>query len=188
MDPSSSCFAAEPVFPPGPSINPAFADAHHYPGPHGDHPASPRKRRLATLLWGFSGGTILSAVGFIALALFEQYNDSINELQRDLKHFNEVSADHVKKEDLRHRMSHVMDALKALQAMDVNLTKELHGTHLAATVRDARLVQLEQEVKRIDDERRDLVKELQRLRERLAMVEGRQAAMSPGVPLKKGDD
>jgi hypothetical protein len=85
-------------------------------------------------------------------------------------------------------MSHVMDALKALQATDVNITKELHGTHLAATVRDARLVQLEQQLKRIEEVEHELVKELQGLRERLAMVEGRQAAISLALPGKKGDE
>jgi hypothetical protein len=185
---ASYCLGAEPVVvDAGSPGNPASHDPHHSPGRQGEHVA-PRSRRLSTLLWGISGGTILSAVGFVALALFEQYNDSINELQRDLKHFNEVSADHVKKEDLRHRMSNVMEALKVLHATDANLTKELHGANLAATARDARLIQLEQEMKRMEDERRDLVKELQRLRERLAMVEGRQAAISSTLPSKKAEE
>src|SRR5438034_502428 len=63
------------------------------------HAARGGKGRLA-FLWGVSG-SVLSAVGFIGLTLFGQYNDSLNELRRDLKHFNETAADLVKKESLQ---------------------------------------------------------------------------------------
>ncbi len=47
-------------------------------GPHAEHGPRRHKGWLA-LLWGVSG-TVLSALGFIAYALFEQYNAGVSEL------------------------------------------------------------------------------------------------------------
>ena len=67
------------------------------------------------LFWSMSG-TILSAVGFIALALFEQYNGMLAELRGDLKHFNEISSEFVKKDSLQRLRDHIRESLKDLQA------------------------------------------------------------------------
>jgi hypothetical protein len=129
--------------------------------PHGSPPPSmPRGRRRTALLWSI-GGTVFSAVGFILLALFEQYNDSLSELRHDLKHFNESSADLVKKEHMHSFMSHIKNCYKELQ--EAKASRKL----------------LERELKASESDRRDLTHELQQLRERLASVEGRQA----GTPL-----
>jgi hypothetical protein len=110
-------------------------------------------------------------VGFIALALFEQYNDSLNELRNDLKHFHLTCSDLVKKEELRNRMHSTWTCLRDLQA-----------GKLATAQRETRIVQMERQMKAVEEERKELVRELQRLRERLASVEGRQAATPIVVP------
>lgn len=107
----------------------------------------------------------LSAVGFVALALFEQYNSGLTELRGDLKHFNEVSADLVKKESLRRCYDLVKDC-----------KEELHAAHAAKT-------EMDREAARYQKDRDELVRELQRLRERLAAVEGRQSATPIIVPV-----
>jgi hypothetical protein len=145
------------------SANPACCPPRH---------ASSKSKTRATLFWGISGGTVLSVIGFIALALFEQYNDSLNELRGDLKHFNTSCADLVKKEDLRNRMNSVKTHIKELEAANV-----------VNPVRDARLAHMEQQIKAFEDERKQLGQEIQRLRERLAAVEGRQAAAPVIVPI-----
>jgi hypothetical protein len=132
-------------------------------GPHLevlDHPRSTPARPAgrSALFWGISGGTILSIVGFIAMLLFEQYNDSQTELRNDLKHFNEIAADLVKKDRLRHCIEHLKESFKELQEAK------------AARVR------MEQELQASESERKELARELQRLHERVASVEGRQAA------------
>jgi hypothetical protein len=119
--------------------------------------APPRKKGQLAFLWGISG-TVLSAVGFLAVTLFEQYNESVTELQRDLKHFNEVSADLVKKESMQRCREQIKECLKEMQA--------------SAVLR----AQLERDLQTSEQERKELAMELQRLRERVAAVEGRQAA------------
>jgi hypothetical protein len=140
------------------------------PQPHLAYPpeglaveAHATKRKGRAFLWGLSG-TVLSAVGFIGLTLFEQYNHSLNELQRDLKHFNEASADLVKKESLHRCYDHLKESFKELQASNVTRTH------------------LERELEASQRDRHELTRELQLLRERLAAVEGRQAATAVILP------
>ena len=113
-----------------------------------------KKRRL---LWGL-GGTILSGLGFVGLALFEQYNGVLSELRADLKHFNETSSEYVKKDSFQRFRDHIRDSMK-----------ELHGADVAK-------VRLEQELKLSEKAREELAQELHQMRERLAYLEGRQTA------------
>ncbi len=128
----------------------AEGHSHHGHGPgHG-------KGRLA-MLWGISG-TVVSAMGFVGLSLFDQYNHSLTELQRDIKHFHEVSGNLVKKESLQRCYERLGDCIKELQASAATRT------------------QLEKELETAQKDRRELERDLQHVRERLANVEGRQAA------------
>jgi hypothetical protein len=129
----------------------------------GGSPAPARKGNRTALLWGISG-TVVSAVGWIALMLFEQYNASLTELRTDLKHFNEARAELVNKETFRKVVEHLKDSTRELQA--------------AASARES----LSQELKASEKSRRILARELQKMRERLASVEGRQAATAVLLP------
>src|SRR5438128_87576 len=81
------------------------------------HPASPKPRSNRPLLWGL-GGTLLSGLGFVGLALFEQYNGMLSELRADLKHFNETSSEYVKKDSLQRIREHFRDCMKELHEID----------------------------------------------------------------------
>jgi methyl-accepting chemotaxis protein len=72
-----------------------------------------------------------------------------------------------------------------LQTMSASI-KELDAPLAAAAALKERSALLEQQVKTGDDERKDLTKELQQLRERLAVLEGRQAATA--TPARTGKD
>jgi hypothetical protein len=170
-DASTTYTSQSPQFDQQPQAAP-FSYCPHC-GPAGA--ATPRKEKRLSLWWGISGGTILSAVGFVALALFEQYNDGLTELRNDLKHFNESSGDLVKKEEWRNRMTIIKSAFKDLQA-----------ANLAGVAREARVGQVEQQLKAYAEERKEMACEMQRLRERLATVEGRQAAAPIVVPVMPG--
>jgi hypothetical protein len=123
---------------------------------------SPKKRGRGPLLWGM-GGTLLSAFGFIGLALFEQYNGMLTELRYDLKHFNETSAEFVKKENLQR----LRDQLKVR-------FKEIEESSAARK-------EIELELRASEKAREEMTRELQRMRERLAFLEGRQT-VSPSMP------
>jgi hypothetical protein len=141
-------------------------------GPLAQHPSSavssPKRSRRAAILWGI-GSTVLSGLGLIAFALFEQYNGMLTELRNDLKHFNETSSEYVK----RDRFTKVIDMLK-------EQSKELQAGNFARA-------QLEQELRANEKAREETAHELQRMRERLAFVEGRQTA-STSLTSPLGDE
>jgi hypothetical protein len=155
--------------PPGTSL------AGSVPALHGGSAAArPKGWRRIALFWSVSGGTVLSVLGFVAMILFQQYSDSLAELRNDLKHFNETSAEFSRKESVRNRFATVQGHIKELQA----------ATQTNA-VRDARMVQLEQELKTMLEEHKEMSREIQRLRERLATVEGRQSASRASLPVNR---
>jgi septal ring factor EnvC (AmiA/AmiB activator) len=106
------------------------------------------------------GGTVLSALGFIALALFEQYNGMISELRGDLKHFNETSSEYVKRDSFQRLRDQTKEHFKELQ--DATATR----------------AQLEHELIASEKAREEIAHELHQIRERLAFVEGQQAPAS----------
>jgi hypothetical protein len=167
MDPNGViCKNVETVVSHVPQAPPSSAGAPVAPAKSAGLQIGPllRGRRRTALIVSI-GGAVFSAIGFIGLALFEQYNDSLAELRHDLKHFNENSGDLVKKESLRR----YRDQLKKC----------------SQEVREAREAQLLMNSERTASEaaRKEAARELQLIRERLAAVEGRQAATAIPVPM-----
>src|SRR4051812_2666782 len=160
MDPSLLvCRTGEAVHScPGPSPHLADSTLMQHVGLAG-HPVAGKKNRSA-MLWG-TGSALLSGLGFVALALFEQYNGMVCEMRTDLKHFNETQSNFVKREHF--------DKLKD------KLRENFREYQEARTARG----QLDQELRVSEKARADMAQELQRLRERLAYLEGRQIAVTP---------
>jgi len=96
---------------------------------------------------------------------FEQYKSSLSELRADLKRFNEISGELVKKDSMRKCIDHLIECKQELQA--VRLSKENLAQELAAVHKD----------------REEMRHEVQHLRERLASLEGRQSATPIIVPV-----
>jgi hypothetical protein len=107
-----------------------------------------------SLFWRVFGGTILSIVALVGITIYNNLSTSISELRSELSRVNEARAELVKKEEFNARTQNVWDRVQSLQDLKVMVT-----------AREAQL-------KVADDERRDLAKQLQDLRERLAKVEG----------------
>lgn len=135
------------------------------PSPH----SVPRLRGRGALFWGM-GGTLLSGVGFIGLALFEQYNGMLTELRNDLKHFNETSVEFAKKDSLQRLRDQLKERFKEMEQSNV--------------VRE----QLASELRASEKAREEMARELQRVRERLAFLEGRQSATTVAAPAPPPED
>ena len=76
-------------------------------------PRHGRARRA--FMWGIAS-TVLSGIGLLGLALFEQYNGMLSELRADLKHFNETTGEYVKKDRLQRCWERLKDASKEVAA------------------------------------------------------------------------
>jgi BMFP domain-containing protein YqiC len=160
--------------------------------------APPVKEERISVFWRIFGGTLLSIGALVVLSLCQYFNNSLNalrgdlarlsedvhkeighlcaDLRKDLVRLTENQADLVKKEEYGTRLKSIWDSLKELQAL---------GTTVAA-LKERSLLQDQQ--MREETDRKELVRELQQLRERLANLEGRQAASPPGKPAVAGDN
>src|SRR5262249_37338239 len=108
----------------------------------------PRRRKRSagmSIFWGISGGSLLGATGFVLLTLYQQYDNSVTELQRDLKHFNESCAGLMRKDEFSNRNKTQWEALQKLE-------KSLNEKSERVTV-------LEHEVKLREEEGHEMVRE-----------------------------
>jgi chromosome segregation ATPase len=157
-----------------------------------------------SIFWRVFGGTLLSIAALVLVTVYQQFTSGINDLRNEAGHINadlrkdlgrlsEAQGDLVKKEDLNGRARAMWDAIKEVQADRSTLTtlKErctvLMDLFKAGEEERRQLVgelQKLREQKAAADERRELVREVQALREKLAQLEGRQAApaVTPAAP------
>jgi hypothetical protein len=120
-----------------------------------------------SLFWRIFGGTLLSIAALVVVTVYQQFSNSLFEMRNDMIRLNESRADLIKKDEFNTRMSSVWSSMKDLQA-----------TTSAVSGMRERSALLEQQLKVAEDERKELTRQLQQLRERLAVIEGRVKAKS----------
>jgi hypothetical protein len=151
------------------------------------------------LFWRVFGGTILSILALAVITVCQYFNGVLGglrgdmgrlnedirkemshldtDLRKDLGRLNEAQGGVVKIEDFNSRLRSVWDSIKELQTLNVTVS--------ALKERDM----LREQHLREENERRELVRELQLLRERLANLEGKQAAApAPAKSAASQDD
>jgi septal ring factor EnvC (AmiA/AmiB activator) len=117
-----------------------------------------------SVFWRVFGGTILSITALVVITVYQQFSGALAELRSDMIRSNEARAELLKKEEFNNRLTSVWNSMKDLQT----------GQAAVTSVRE-RASLLEQQLKTAEDERKELSRELQKLRERVAALEGRQA-------------
>jgi hypothetical protein len=120
-----------------------------------------------SVFWRVFGGTLLSITALICVTVYQQFTNTFNDLRSDLNRLNEARGDLIKKDEFNSRMTTVWTGIKEVQTATTN----------AAAAKE-RIALLEQQLKVTEDERKELIRDLQNLRERVALVEGKQAATS----------
>ena len=150
------------------------AEALRNAAPSVDSEEGGRGGERVSVFWRIFGGTLLSIVFLAVLTVWQQFSAQLNDLRgelghvskdfrKDLNRFSEGQAELVKKEEFGSRMRSVWDSIKELQADRTTVTRLNERCDL-----------LKEMVKAAEEERKGLGRELQRLRERLASLEGRQ--------------
>jgi hypothetical protein len=124
-----------------------------------------KKRDRLSVIWRLFGGTLLSIAALVCITLYQQITNAFTELRTNVNRLNETRSELVKNEDFNNRMKSVWTSIRDLQAAGV----------LVSTLKD-KSTWLEQEAKRGEEERKELTRELQQLRERQAALEARLSA------------
>ncbi len=161
-------------------------------------PETPAKAEdRVPIIWRIFGGTLLSIVALVAITIYQQFSAALSELKTDIGRLNESRVDLVRKHeinDLRGDLNRFHENRGDLIKKDEfnsrvlevwNGIRELQAANLAQAASRERAALLEQQVKAGEEERKELARELQKLRERLAVVEGRQGTGSGEKPPEK---
>jgi hypothetical protein len=163
--------------------------------------AAPKTEEGPSPFWRIFGGTVLSVLALVAVTLYQQLSNGLNDVRREIEQ-------RTSRDEFVTSRSKVWDKLHEIQAAGehANVAVADRCARLEQQARDAetgraqaqeemkwlreaavsalkdRSALLEQQVKAGQAEHQETLKELRRLRARLAELERRQAAGPPGKP------
>lgn len=133
-----------------------------------------------SVFWRVFGGTILSIVALIVITSYQSLTKDIHDVRTDVGHLRETNGEFIRKDEFNNRNTKLWDAIRETQAVDPKVT--VLASKVAA--QEALLTAAEHE-------RKEMVREMLQLRERLAKLEG-QTEAKPAVktaahaePMKK---
>jgi len=136
--------------------------------------SSPKAEERISVFWRVFGGTLLSIAALVGITLYQQFTSTISELRNNLNSLNQSRGDLVKNDDFNTRMTSIWGTVK-----------ELETSTSATSALKERSELMEQQLKAGEEERKDMAREIQQMRERLAVVEARQAVGAPSTPITK---
>jgi hypothetical protein len=125
-------------------------------------PAPAKPEEKLPLFWRLFGGTVLSIAALVCLTVYQQFNSTLYDLRKEINAQHEARADLVKKDELNNRLTPMWNGFKELQAAsgEVAALKE-------------RAAILQDQLKASENDRKQLTTEVQQLRDRLLLLEGR---------------
>ncbi len=164
-------------------------------------PSHEKPEERISIFWRLFGGTVLSICALVMINAYQSLASNIHDVRGDLSRLRDAAGEFIRKDDFNNRTMTLWTTLRDLQNMQGPvsvLTNKLAAleqqasawerdhkevVNLAAAIatlreKDALLDKL---VKEAETERRDLAREVQALRERLAKLEG-QAEKKPPAP------
>ena len=148
-----------------------------------------------SLFWRIFGGTILSIVALVVITAYQSISTSIHDLRTDIMHVNEARAELIKKEEFTAMISKVWDHFQEMQKDQQTALapvaqmhqrvdkleeenravtadrKELQKWQQAVAGLQEKAVLRDQQLQQAQEEHKELVKEIQALRERIAKLE-----------------
>lgn len=110
--------------------------------------------------WRIFGGTTLSIAALVCITVYQQFNNGINDLRKEVNGQHEARADLVKKDELNNRLTPMWTGIKEghAAAAEINGLKE-------------RCAMLLEQLKNAEQERKLLAGEVQQMRDRLVRLE-----------------
>jgi hypothetical protein len=141
------------------------------PPPPAAAPPVKKEEDRIPLMWRLSFGALLSLVALVCITLYHQLNNTLSALRSDVANVNAKSAALVSKDEFNKGLIEINSRNKTLQ----DSIKDLHQANAALLALRERSDQLKERLDKSDKKREELAEEVQRLRERLAVLEARRA-------------
>jgi hypothetical protein len=118
-----------------------------------------------SMFWRVFGGTILSITALMFINAYQSLAHNIDQVRIDLGHMRDTSGEFIKKDEFNSRTNTIWTGIRDAQ-----------GVVPTVTVLTSKVTGLEGQLAAADGERKELVRELLQLRERIAKLEGSQEA------------
>jgi hypothetical protein len=125
-----------------------------------------------SMFWRIFGGTILSIAALVIITVYQSIGSSIHELRNEVSRANEARAELLKKDEFSAAKAKIWDHFQEIQKDQktaltpvTQMQQAVAGLQEKTTLRD-------QQFQQAQEEHKELVKEIQALRERLAKLEG----------------
>jgi len=123
-----------------------------------------------SLFWRVFGGTILSISALVVINAYQSQANNIHEVRADVGRLREANGEYIKKDEFNTRSTTMWNQLQAQQVVNASVS-----------VLTTKLTAAEQQIATLETERKEIIRELLQLRERLAKLEGRDEA-KPAKP------
>jgi hypothetical protein len=137
-------------------------------------PPEPKGEEKISLFWRLFGATLLSILAMAMLTVYQQVTNDLSSLHNELGRVGESRGDLLKKDEFSTQLRTLWGSIKDLQSINLILASMKERDSL-----------LEAQIKSGEVERKELLQQLQQMRERLAGLEGRQNTLPsqrPAVP------
>jgi hypothetical protein len=118
-----------------------------------------------SVFWRVFGGTILSITALAVISAYQSLANGIHEVRTDVGHIKETGGEYIKKDEFNNRTTLIWNGIREAQAVTPSVT-----------VLTAKAATLEAQLSAAEQERKELLREMLQLRERLAKLEGQQEA------------
>lgn len=135
--------------------------------------AQSQKEDVPTV-WKIFGGAIVSIIFMLIVTIFGYIINNVNSIQTNI---NNLNADMVKKSEFNERVTNIWGTLRDVNSLKdrMNLVEQrntnIDSLRERTTSVDARVTSLEAQVKTLQEENRSQAKDIQALRERVAVLE-----------------
>jgi hypothetical protein len=116
-----------------------------------------------SVFWRVFGGTILSITALSVISAYQSLANGIHEVRADVGHLREAGGNYIKTEEFNNRTTLIWNGIREAQAVSP-----------AVTVLTNKETTLEAQLAAAEHERKEMLRELLQLRERLAKLEGQQ--------------
>jgi hypothetical protein len=116
-----------------------------------------------SVFWRVFGGTILSITALAVISAYQSLANGIHEVRTDVGHLRETGGKYIEKDEFNNRTTLIWNSIREAQAVAPTVTVLTNKESC-----------LETQLAAAEHERKELLRELLQLRERLAKLEGQQ--------------
>ena len=131
-----------------------------------------RAEEKISMFWRVFGGTILSITALSVISAYQSLANGIHEVRTDVGHLRETGGKYIEKDEFNSRTTLIWNGIREAQSVSPSVTVLTNKT-----------ASLEAQLTSAENERKEMLREVLHLRERLAKLEGAQEVKPAAIKM-----